>query len=104
MDSRLCEDAFKLAQGVDLPVCESTYLHRDVKMAKENHHMTATEAATVAKEAGVKPLLIPHFSQRYSRSQDFQEEAEAIFENCVAARNGQRLDLRDPTAPPARLR
>lgn len=104
MDTRLCDNVYELAKGVDLLICESTYLHRDAKMAKDNGHMTATQAANVAKEVGVKRLLLSHFSQRYPRSQDFQEEAEAIFENCVAARDGQRLDLRDPSAPPERLR
>lgn len=104
MDTRLCESCFELAKGVDLLVCESTYLDKDKKMAKENGHMTAAQAATVAKEAGAQRLVLTHFSQRYPRSQDFEEEAGAIFENCVAARDGIRLDLRAPDAPPERLR
>lgn len=103
MDTRICENAFELAKGVDLVICESTYLHRDRKLAKENGHMTATQAATIAKDCGAGRLLMSHFSQRYPRSQEFEEEAREIFPNSWAARDCTRLDLRLPNAPPERL-
>lgn len=104
MDTRICDNAFELAKGVDLLICESTYLHRDAKMAKDNGHMTATQAATIAKEAGAGRLLLSHFSQRYPRAQEFQDEAGAIFENTVCARDCYRLDLRAPNEAPEKLR
>lgn len=62
MDTRFCEAAIALADGVDLLICESTYLHADRELAEKYGHMTAVEAATVAKEAGARRLVLTHFS------------------------------------------
>ena len=54
MDTRPCPGALALAKGVDLLVCESTYLERHATEAHDHHHMTAVQAATIAGDAGVK--------------------------------------------------
>ncbi|MCA9637126.1 MAG: hypothetical protein KC420_13960, partial [Myxococcales bacterium] len=57
MDTRLCDNAFELARGVDLLVCESTYLDEDADKAHANGHMTAREAAILARDAGARRLV-----------------------------------------------
>jgi ribonuclease Z len=88
MDTRLCDAAFRLAKDADLLVCESTYLRSEQREARDHGHMTATEAATIAKQSGVRSLVLTHFSQRYPDTRAFLDEARPIFENSVAARDG----------------
>ncbi len=66
MDTRLCEGVEKLAEGCDLLAIESTFLDEDEQLAVNHGHLTAGQAARVAQEAGVRHLVLTHFSQRYS--------------------------------------
>jgi ribonuclease Z len=88
MDTRLCDAVFELARDVDLLVCESTYLDVDRDEAHKNFHMTAKQAATVAREAGVRRLVLTHLSQRYRDAEPFLEEARAMHEDSVVAEDG----------------
>ncbi|MEQ9503409.1 MAG: ribonuclease Z [Deltaproteobacteria bacterium] len=93
MDTRVCEGAYALAKDVDLLICESTYLSTESREAHDHGHMTATQAATIAKEAGAKKLVLTHFSQRYPSVEPFLAEARPIFENVVAAKDGKRVPI-----------
>ena len=65
MDTGVCEAAYLLAQNVDLLICESTYLSSETADAIKNKHLTALQAAGIAKRAGVDKLVLTHFSPRY---------------------------------------
>jgi ribonuclease Z len=93
MDTRVCDAAYALADGVDLLVCESTYLSEHAREANDHHHMTARQAAEIARAAGVRKLCLTHFSQRYGRVEAFAEEAAAVFPNVVAAVDGMRIPV-----------
>jgi ribonuclease Z len=93
MDTRFCEEAIALAEGVDMLVCESTYLSSEAREAHDHGHMTAAQAATIAKEAGARQLVLTHFSQRYTSTQPFVDEAAAIFPHVVAARDTKRYPI-----------
>jgi ribonuclease Z len=93
MDTRLCKNAVELARGVDMLVCESTYLTEDEDKAHDHGHMTAAEAATVARDAGARLLVLTHFSQRYVEIEPFVAEAKAIFPDVVAARDGDVIPV-----------
>jgi len=88
MDTRLCDNAYELARDVDLLICESTYLHQDVDKARSNGHMTARQAAMVARDSGARKLVLTHFSQRYPSTKPFLAEARVLHEDVVAARDG----------------
>ncbi|RKS72019.1 RNAse Z [Actinomadura pelletieri DSM 43383] len=81
MDTRLCDGVRELADGVDMLVIESTYLHEDAALAAENGHLTAAQAAKTAAEAGVRHLVLTHFSERYHAADEprFADEAAAVF-------------------------
>jgi ribonuclease Z len=87
MDTRYCAAAVELASGVDLLVCESTFLSGDEELASTYGHLTARQAAEVAREAGARQLLLTHFSQRYPDESEFAKEAAEIFPNVTAARD-----------------
>ncbi|WP_336724733.1 ribonuclease Z [Cellulosimicrobium cellulans] len=80
MDTRLCDAVHRLADGVDLLVIESTFLDRDRDQAERWGHLTARQAATVAAEAGVRSLVLTHFSQRYPDPTEFWREAREVFD------------------------
>ncbi len=92
MDTRICDNAVALAEGADLLVCESTYLSSESREAHDHGHMTAREAGIVARDAGVRKLVLTHFSQRYGSTKPFVEEARSVFDGeVVAVRDGDRV-------------
>jgi ribonuclease Z len=97
MDTALCDEAFALAAGADLLVCEATFLSADEKLAREYRHLTAAQAARIAAEAGARRLVLTHFSQRYADPAAFEAEARAVFDDVVVA-----SDLLRVPVPPRR--
>src|SRR5207237_419577 len=83
----LGDAAFALADAADLVVCESTFLERDADLAAAYGHLTAAQAARVAKGAGARQLVLTHFSQRYPDDALFAAEAGEIFPDVVVARD-----------------
>ncbi|MFJ8540456.1 ribonuclease Z [Streptomyces sp. NPDC093586] len=77
MDTRLCAGVHELAEGCDLLVIESTFLDEDEELAADHGHLTAGQAARTAREAGVRHLVLTHFSQRYSDPEEFERQARA---------------------------
>ncbi|MFE1285168.1 ribonuclease Z [Streptomyces sp. NPDC058751] len=77
MDTRMCEGVDALAEGCDLLVIESTFLDGDHRLASDHGHLTAGQAGRAAKEAGVRHLVLTHFSQRYPDPDAFGHEARA---------------------------
>jgi ribonuclease Z len=93
MDTRDCPGAEALARDVDLLVCESTYQQAESAEAHERFHMTAAGAAELAKRAGVKRLVLTHFSQRYVSLDGFHEEASAIHGDVFVANDLSQVNV-----------
>lgn len=94
MDTRLCDAAFALAEGVDLLVCESTFAESEAALAAEHGHLTAAQAGRIAAESGVRTLVLTHFSQRYPDPRLLLEQARAVFDGeCVLAHDLARVRL-----------
>lgn len=87
IDTRKCQNAIDIAREAKVLICESTYLEEHRDLAYAHYHMTAKQAAEVAKEAGAKKLVLTHFSARYQNSRDFEIEAKEIFPNTVAVKD-----------------
>lgn len=85
LDSQKCPQIIDLAKDAKLFVCESTYMDQDKHLAESHRHMTAKQAAQIAKDAQAKQLVLTHFSARYQRTQDLLEEARTIFPNTEVA-------------------
>jgi ribonuclease Z len=83
MDTGLCDSVFALAEGADLLVIESTFLAEDADLAAFVGHLTAGQAASVARQSGVRTLVLTHFSQRYQDARQFLDEARAEFEGDI---------------------
>ncbi|MGE5656895.1 MAG: ribonuclease Z [Actinomycetota bacterium] len=83
-DTVYCDGAVELARDADVLVHEATFSHQDAQMAFDRLHSTSTMAAQVALAAGVKQLIMTHFSPRYAPGNsivldDLLQEAKAIF-------------------------
>jgi len=79
-------DLVPVARGADALVIEATYLDVEAEMAREFGHLTAAQAARLARDAGVKQLYLTHLSRRY-REREILEEAQKIFPNTAVARD-----------------
>jgi ribonuclease Z len=83
MDTSLCDSVFALAEGADLLVIESTFLAEDAELAAYVGHLTAGQAGSVARQCGVRTLVLTHFSQRYQDATQFLDEARAQFDGDI---------------------
>ena len=72
-----------LLQGCDRMICESTYLSQHEPLAIRNYHLTARQAASLAREAGVGELILVHLSDRYLADGPARhlKEARSVFRN-----------------------
>ena len=91
IDTLPCEEVLKLAKGATVFLCESTYLETHADLAKSHQHLTAKQAAEMAKKAGAKLLVLTHFSARYQDAEEFAREAQPIFPNVVVAEDFRRF-------------
>lgn len=93
IDTKYCKNAVTLAKGAKLFLCESTYLEEHRDLAINYAHMTAKQAAHIAKEAGVTKLILTHFSARYRNLRLFEEEAQTLFYNVEVADDLKRFSF-----------
>ncbi|HEV2089069.1 MAG TPA: ribonuclease Z [Cryptosporangiaceae bacterium] len=98
MDTGLCDAVFELAESADLLVIESTFLSSEEELAAEAGHLTAAQAGRVAAEAGVRRLVLTHFSQRYPDPTAFAVEAATQFDGDIVVAE----DLARIPVPPRR--
>ncbi len=93
MDTRVCKAAYKLAENADFMICESTYLGSETAEAASHGHLTAAQAAEIARDSRANLLVLTHYSQRYTNIEEFAAEAEKIHKPVVAAKDGDKIDI-----------
>jgi ribonuclease Z len=104
-DSRPCDAAVELARDADLLVHEATFGEGRREMAVARGHSTAAEAAGVARCAGVRRLVLTHFSARYQAGggetiDDLLAEARAVFPATEAAHDLLTVEVARHTPGP----
>jgi ribonuclease Z len=85
-DAGRTENLVDPVRGADMLVIEATYLRLESDMARRFGHLTAAQAAQLARDAGVHRLVLTHISRRYHESQ-IVEEARSVFPDTVVARD-----------------
>jgi ribonuclease Z len=91
-DTGRIDDLVEVSGEADALIIEATYLDADAEMAARFGHITAAQAAHLAREANVKQLCLTHLSRRY-REPDVLKEAQAIFPNTMVARDFDRVKV-----------
>ena len=92
-DTKFSRRVIKNVEGVDWLYHEATYDESLRVKAHKRYHSTALEAATIARDAGVKQLIIGHFSKRYLDETPLLDEARSIFPATRLANEGLVVDL-----------
>lgn len=92
-DTSFDERVARAVEGVDVLYHEATYASDLAGMAASRGHSTAADAARIAAMAGVKELIIGHYSKRYLDVDVLVREASEIFPKVTAADEGLTIDL-----------
>ncbi|MBU0957886.1 MAG: ribonuclease Z [Nanoarchaeota archaeon] len=91
MDTKTNPSIKTLAENSDLLICESTFLDNSdngKQLAEEYKHMTAKQAAQIAKSSKAKELILTHISQRYEHKDKLiLKEAQSVFKNTKLAKD-----------------
>lgn len=95
-DTRPTARLRRCVKGADVAVMDSTYFDDHADKAREHLHMTAREAAEIASDAGVKLLVLTHFSSRYEDVASYIYQAADIHPNAIAASDRMVLDVPYP--------
>lgn len=95
-DTRYIKDSIELAKDADILIHEATFSSNESDLAHDYFHSTTTQAADVAKQAGVKQLILTHISSRYQGddSQRLLEEAQQVFKTTYLAKDFSRYDVK----------
>jgi ribonuclease Z len=94
-DTAPCDALRVAAHAADLLVHESTFADEEVERAAQTAHATATQAATLARDAEVGMLALTHLSTRYG-GREIRDEARAVFPNTVVPRDFDAIELPFP--------
>ena len=92
-DTGRTDNLLEICRDLDTLVIESTYINEDAEMAHKFGHLTAKQAAELARQAGVTRLILTHLSRRY-RERDVLREARAIFPNSFVARDFDNYQIK----------
>jgi ribonuclease Z len=90
-DTKMCDQLKLIAKNADFFICEATFGDELKELAEEKSHMTASQAAEIAKESDVKQLVLTHISSRYIEGDTLLAEARSIFPNTIVAHDLMRL-------------
>ncbi len=92
-DTTLVEENIATIKGVTLLYHEATFMKDLVEKARQTGHSTTIDAATMAKKAKVKKLVIGHFSSRYNDLEELLAETKSVFTNTYLATDGSTFDF-----------
>ncbi len=94
LDTYNCSSAIELAKDSDLLVIESTFIEKEREKANETRHLTAKDAATIAKKAKVRQLALTHISQRYEHNTKvIEQEAKKVFKSVSLPKDLDRIEI-----------
>ena len=82
-------------RGSDLLVCEGMFESELIDQAKEKKHMTAVQAATIAKDADVRRMCMIHYSPRYTdrELEKLLTQAKEVWPNSELSRDRMQIDI-----------
>lgn len=94
LDTELCENCYNAARNSEILVAGATYSDELAEKASAYKHLTAKQAAEIAKKSKVKQLILTHLSQRYEKDEEkILHEAKKIFPKTILARDFLKIKL-----------
>jgi ribonuclease Z len=94
MDTRYVESIVKFVKDSDILISEATHSVEEQELATEHGHLTAGDAANIAKKAKVKKLILMHLSQRYDAIPKLiLGEAKKIFKEVSVVEDFDELEI-----------
>ncbi|MCH7567921.1 MAG: ribonuclease Z [Nanoarchaeota archaeon] len=92
LDSAMSNNSIKLAKNSDILICESSYSSKEEEKAREYCHLTAKQAATIAKKAKVKKLILTHLSHKNEHNTKLiLDEAKKVFKATHVAKDFDKI-------------
>ncbi len=92
-DTAYHEKIIPFIRDVDCLYHEATFGDDEVLRSRQTMHSTARQAAEIARKAGVKKLIIGHFSARYDNKTVLLNQAKEIFENTFLAEDMKTFEI-----------
>ena len=93
IDTGFDKSISKSVKESDLVICEATYSDDLKEKAMKYKHLTAKQAAEIAKQAKAKKLILTHFSQRYPDIKELEKESKKLFKNTTCAKDFMKIVL-----------
>ncbi len=93
-DTRPTASIVENAKDSDLFICEGMYGEQDkLANAKEHRHMMITEAAQIARDAGVREMWLTHYSPSMTHPEEFETQVKKVFPQTVFGKDGMTTEL-----------
>lgn len=92
-DTSYFPEIVPIIKNVNCLYHETTFLKDKEKLAETTKHSTASQAASIAKQANVKQLILGHYSGRYKNIYGFKDEAQEVFKNTLLAEAGKVFEI-----------
>jgi len=89
-DTKPCKNIVKISKNADLLIHDGTFLEEE----DTKGHADVKQAAKIAKQAGVKQLILTHISRRYTDTKEMEKEATKIFKDTSIAYDFMKIKLK----------
>ncbi|HII93753.1 MAG TPA: ribonuclease Z [Methanosarcina sp.] len=93
-DTRPCEPILEASRDADVLIHDGSFADEMADWAEESKHSTAGEVAALAKEAGVRTLILTHISSRYTDdAEPLLTDAKKVFEKVIIAEDLTEVEV-----------
>lgn len=93
-DTRPCKSILEASRNADVLIHDGSFADEMADWAEESKHSTAGEVAALAKEAGVRKLILTHISSRYTDdAEPILTDSKKIFENVIIAKDLMEIEI-----------
>ena len=94
-EGRLNQNAIEIAKDADVLIKDAHFTDEELPIHKGWGHSSWQQATAVAEKASVKQLVLFHHSPTHNDDdvREIEENAQAVFKNTIAAREGLEIKL-----------